>query len=89
MFRFSIRELMLLTALVAISMAWFVESRGAEVAEWRSQRVRGHAERLRESLDLAEWECRRMADWIEYGQMEAICGNTPRPQWDLAKQAIP
>jgi hypothetical protein len=85
MFRFTIRELLLLTALVATSIAW---SSDRAVAEAARQTTRQHAERLRESLAAAKGINGMLRFAIEHPG-EAQCWQVPQPDWELASKPIP
>jgi hypothetical protein len=93
MFRFSIRELLILTAAVGVCVAWQAES-----FAWRTEsaarsqahsKTREHAERLRESLRLAERDCDMLIEYIKTGKPRVVCGNEPQKRWELVKQNIP
>jgi hypothetical protein len=68
MFRFSIRELMLVTLVVALGLSWFAEHRQLQGALkesqdnlWRRERVEGHIEQIemqlkRQGFEIA-WVC--------------------------------
>jgi hypothetical protein len=86
MFRFSIRELMFLTALVGVCLAWRSDSAARAEAH---HTTREHAERLRNSLELAEDDVDMLAEFIRTGRPRVVCGNDPRPEWELARQPIP
>lgn len=85
MFQFTIRELLVLTALVAVGVAWRSES----IARDRAHReTRRHAEQLRESLDLAKGELEAIA-WAAKNPNAGMCWQFPRANWALIDQPIP
>jgi hypothetical protein len=87
MFRFTLRELLLITAIAATSIAWRVENRAADLAKSTLMRTRTHAERLRESLALAEGECNRLVHWITNGP-KPDCPTRPHPEWELVNEPV-
>lgn len=88
MLRFTLREILLLTAFVATVIAWRQESWAHDRSR---QRTRSHAERLRVSLGLAKSECDQLTRWIIEGRPRETCGSTyfEGPEWALAQQPIP
>jgi len=86
MFRFSIRELLILTALVGVCIAWRTDSTARAHAHGAT---REHAERLRNSLGLAKRDYDTLVEYVKTGKPRIGCGTVPRPEWELAKQRIP
>jgi hypothetical protein len=85
MFRFTIRELLLLTALVGTIISWHTDS----IASDRARRTtRLHAERLRDSLSAAKGINGMLLRAIEHPR-EPQCWQVPHPNWELASQPIP
>ena len=81
MLRLTLRELLLGTTLVAISIAWTLDS-SAKASARRT--TRDHAERLREELATAEGECRALAN-----PERVRCWQFAHPNWALAHEPIP
>jgi len=85
MFRFSIRELLLLTALVGTVIAWRIDSMASDLAR---RTTRMHAERLRDSLSAARGINGMLLHAIEHSR-EPQCWQVSHPNWELASQPIP
>ena len=92
MFRLTLRELLLLTTLAAVCIAWRTETNARERIQQAQRATRAHAERLRASLELAEEEYLGLVKWIRAGMPATrVCLSQPcpYPDWELAKQPIP
>jgi len=64
MFRFTIRDVLWLTVVVALLVAWWVDRRGVENrGEIRAAKIRSHAETLRTSLQMAAAAAAADVDW--------------------------
>ena len=85
MFRFLLRDLFWLIALVAVALAWHADHRA-----FAGQRAatRAHAEKLRSSLDAADGINRMLRYSMEHPN-EALCWQVPQPDLNLIKQTIP
>jgi len=89
LFRFTIREILLLTLAAGLALGW-----GIEHADWarRMRSVRRHAMALRDSLENAEqnyyslreaYENENLAKWSE------LENDLATVDWELAAQMIP
>jgi hypothetical protein len=85
MFRFTIRDALLLTALAAVIVAWHVDARARDLSR---QATRAHAERLRESLDYARGINAMLRQAIDEPN-KSQCWQVQYPDWDLITQPIP
>jgi hypothetical protein len=86
MIRFTVREILLLTALVGSCVAWRLESHSLK----RAQRVtRAHAEQLREALSIGKSQFDEALN-PPFNNDILACGTfKPRADWKLAKHPTP
>jgi hypothetical protein len=85
MFRFTIRELLLLTALVGAVIGWRTDVWARDLSH---RATRSHAERLRESLADAKGINGMLLRAIEHPN-EPQCWQVSYPNWALVSQPIP
>lgn len=85
MLRFSIRELLLLTALAATWTAWRLDNARRELSQ---KYTRAHAAKLRDSLEAAKG-IEGMLIWSIQNPEKGQCWQVPHPDWNLISQPIP
>ena len=91
MYRFTIREVMLLAALVGTGLAWRLEINARHMVELQLKEARGHAEVLRLTLGLAEKECKWLSERYlnRGGSVYYLHPSSTGPNWELVRKRIP